>query len=100
MQLKGYSTQTCYNGQTALEAIERLHPAGVLMDLAMPDMDGFTVCRLVRAQPWGAKLLLVALSGYSSSLDQQRSRAAGFDVHLTKPVDFTKLLGLLADRLA
>lgn len=100
LQIKGYSVHTCYNGQAALEAAERLRPAGILLDLAMPDMDGFTVCRLIRAQPWGAQMLLIALSGYSSEADRQRSQEAGFDRHLTKPVDFAALIELLKEQLA
>lgn len=99
LQLKGYAVHTCFNGQTALEAAERLRPAGILLDLAMPDMDGFTVCRFIRAQSWGTNMLIIALSGYSSRLDQQRSQEVGFDRHLVKPVDFGTLTGLLTERL-
>ena len=100
LQLKGYSTHTCHNGQAGLEAAERLRPAAVLLDLSMPDLDGYAVCRLIRAQAWGQSMLLIAVSGYSSAADQQRSSEAGFDKHLVKPVDFGLLMGLLPEQLA
>lgn len=99
LQLKGYTVHTRLNGQTGLEAAEQLQPDGILLDLAMPGMDGFSLCRAIRAQPWGAKLLIIALSGYSSMADHQRSQAAGFDLHLTKPVDLVTLIHWLDERM-
>ena len=100
LQLKGYAVHTCFDGRTGLEAAERLRPGGILLDLAMPDMDGFAVCQAIRTQPWGTHMLLIALSGYSSDVDRHRSQQAGFDLHLTKPVDFALLIRLLGERLA
>jgi len=99
LQLKGYAVQSCFDGPAGLAVAERLQPDGILLDLAMPGMDGFSLCQAIRARPWGARLLLIALSGYSSMADQQRSQAAGFDLHLTKPVDFAALTRLLNERL-
>ncbi len=100
LQLKGYITHTCYDGQSGLKAAELLRPSVVLLDLAMPDMDGFAVCQSIRAEPWGARMLVIAQSGYSSAADQQRSQDAGFDQHLTKPLDFEMLTRLLEEWLA
>jgi len=99
LQLKGYATHTCYDGQSGLEAAERLRPSVVLLDLAMPKLDGYAVCRAIRAQSWGTQMMIIAQSGYGSAADQQRSKEAGFDMHLTKPVDFAALIRLLGDRL-
>ena len=99
LQLKGYTVHTRLNGQTGLEAAEQLQPDGILLDLAMPGMDGFSLCRAIRAQSWGAKLLIIALSGYSSMADHQQSQAAGFDLHLTKPVDLVTLIHWLDERM-
>ncbi|WP_338875711.1 response regulator [Spirosoma sp. SC4-14] len=100
LQLKGYRAHVCHDGQTGLEAAERLRPAVIIMDLAMPDMDGFTVCQRIRAQPWGRQMMLVALSGYSSQADQELSRQAGFNAHLIKPADWPILIKLLEQGLA
>ena len=99
LQLKKYAVHTCYDGPSGLEAAERLRPPVVLLDLAMPDLDGYAVCRAIRAEPWGAQLLIIAQSGYGSAADQQRSKEAGFDAHFTKPVDFAALLVMLEKRL-
>ncbi|WP_018622196.1 response regulator [Spirosoma luteum] len=99
LELSGYTVHTCNDGQAGLEAAEQLRPVGVLLDLAMPGLDGYAVCRLIRAQPWGERMLLIAVSGYSSETDQQRSYEAGFDWHLVKPVHFDTLTGLLLERL-
>jgi CheY-like chemotaxis protein len=100
LQLKGFLVHTCRNGQAGLAAAERLRPVAVLLDLSMPDLDGYTVCRLIRAQAWGESMLLIAVSGYSSAADQQRSYEAGFDKHLIKPADFGLLTRLLTERLS
>ncbi|GAB4039099.1 response regulator [Spirosoma gilvum] len=100
LELKGYSIYVCYDGPSGLQAAQQLRPWAVLLDLAMPDMDGFAVCRAIREEPWGKELLVIAQSGYSSAADLQRSQEAGFDRHLTKPVDFVALLSLLEQRLA
>lgn len=99
LQLKGYSVHAYHDGQAGLEAAERLRPDAVLLDLSMPDPDGYAVCRLIRSQPWGKSMLVIAVSGYGSEKDQQRSYEVGFDRHLIKPVDFGALLKLLAERL-
>ena len=100
LQLKGYSVRACYNGEEALAAADRWRPAVVILDLAMPDRDGYSVCRLIRAHEWGKRMHLIALSGYSSADDQQLSQHAGFDAHLIKPVDWAKLIQLLDQALA
>jgi CheY-like chemotaxis protein len=68
-----------------------------LLDLGMPGMDGFEVTRRIRTQPWGRKLRIVALSGWAQDEDRTRSRDAGFDAHVAKPLDPEQLEQLLAD---
>ncbi len=63
LQLKRYAIHTCHNGPSGLEAAERPRPSVVLLDLAMPDLDDYAVCRAIRAEPWGAHLLIIAQSG-------------------------------------
>jgi len=99
LQLKGYSVQAYHSGEEALEAAERWQPAVVILDLAMPGRDGYSVCRSIRAQAWGKRMYLIALSGYGSPDDQRLSQQAGFDIHLIKPVDWARLTQLLDQAL-
>jgi CheY-like chemotaxis protein len=73
------------------------HPQVVLLDVGLPDLSGYEVARQLRELPDMTGLLIVALTGYGQESDQQRARAAGFDHHLTKPVEPATLLALLAE---
>jgi CheY-like chemotaxis protein len=70
-------------------------PDLVLLDLGMPGMSGFEVATRIRSEPNLAKMRIVALSGYCGAEDRQRSRAAGFDDHLVKPVEFAAIQAIL-----
>jgi signal transduction histidine kinase/ActR/RegA family two-component response regulator len=93
----GYSVEVAHDGNDALRAAERFHPALVLLDLGMPEMDGYEVARRLRAQPRWRDLVLVALTGWGQEEDRQRSHEAGFDHHLVKPTDLDALQQLFAD---
>ena len=95
LKLKKYEVHTGYSGRQALEVGERLRPTVVLLDIGMPDLDGYATARLIRQQPWGQTVALIALTGYSQGEDKQRSQQAGFDAHLVKPVDLAVLMQLL-----
>ncbi len=69
----------------------------VLLDIGLPKLNGFEVCRKLREEPWGKQMLLVALTGWGQEEDRRKSHAAGFDGHLVKPVDQLDLLALLTD---
>ena len=69
----------------------------MLLDLGMPDLDGFQVCRRIRQFDWGDEVLLVALTGWGQEQDRRRAYDAGFDAHLVKPLDHGALAALLAD---
>jgi PAS domain S-box-containing protein len=84
VQLTGAVAHVAYSGQSALEAIEQFNPSLVLLDLGMPGMDGFEVCRLIR-QKHGHEIAVVALSGWGQTSDKIQAQRAGFDAHLTKP---------------
>ncbi len=99
LELNGYTVHLCHDGPSGLAAAQRLRPSAIILDLAMPEMDGYAVCRSLRAWGWGEQPLVVAQSGYSSGADLQRSKEAGFDAHLSKPVDFAALLSLLAEQI-
>jgi PAS domain S-box-containing protein len=96
LQLSGHETHEAHDGLQAFEAAERLRPDAVLLDIGLPKLNGYEVCRRIRKEPWGRSMVLVALTGWGQAEDRHRSREAGFDAHLVKPVDPNALLKLLA----
>jgi CheY-like chemotaxis protein len=100
LELAGHRVQTAYNGTRALQLGEAFHPDIVLLDIGLPDLNGFEVARRMRAAPWGARLPLVAVTGWGKEEDRQRAFDAGFNRHLTKPVApaaVTAIVNTLAD---
>ncbi|MGH8295852.1 MAG: response regulator [Steroidobacteraceae bacterium] len=96
LQLNGHEVYTATNGGTALQSAERHLPEVALLDIGMPMLDGYEVAKRIRAQPWGQRITLVALTGWGQDSDRRRSREAGFDSHLVKPLDLETLTDLLA----
>jgi signal transduction histidine kinase len=96
LQLSGHEVYTAANGAVALESAEQNRPEVALLDIGMPKLDGYEVARRIRAQPWGQRITLVALTGWGQDSDRRRSQEAGFDSHLVKPLDLDKLTELLA----
>jgi len=96
LRLQGHSVQTAHDGFKAVTAAERFRPDMVVLDLGMPGMDGYEVARTIRAQRWGRNMLLVAQTGWGQPEDRRRTQQAGFDAHITKPVDSATLTALLA----
>jgi CheY-like chemotaxis protein len=90
----GHEATAIDNPEAALEWISAHHPDAVLLDIAMPGLDGYEIARRLRAQYEPDDLLLVALTGYGQEQDRQRAFDAGFDVHLVKPASTEKLLKL------
>ena len=84
-----------YDGPSALQTVQTARPQAVLLDIGLPDMDGYEVARRLRSQSSGRELRLIALTGYGDAAARQRSQAAGFDHHLVKPVNLDVLLSLL-----
>lgn len=95
LNLAGAEARAVYNGFAALEALPTYQPAVLLVDIGMPEMDGYELARRVRQLPECGDLTLIALTGWGQAEDRQRSQAAGFDFHLTKPADFNTLQMLL-----
>ena len=98
--LEGYQVECAYDGEEALTRAGSFQPDVVLLDLGLPRFSGYEVARRLRAEPAGDAQLLVAVSGYGRERDRQAARAAGFDLHLTKPADPDEVLRVLADRQA
>jgi signal transduction histidine kinase/FixJ family two-component response regulator len=96
LELLDIEHAVAYDGHAALEVADRFRPDAVLLDIGMPGMDGYEVARCMRADPGHAGAVLIALTGWSQSGDQARSREAGFDHHVSKPVDIGALKSLLA----
>jgi CheY-like chemotaxis protein len=96
LKLAGFEVHTAYDGQEAVEAARVFRPGVVLLDLAMPRMNGYEVARRLREEVGLQGLVVIAVTGYGRESDIRRSREAGFRCHLTKPVDPLALLALLA----
>jgi len=94
----GAEVEVAYGGEEALAVLERFLPDALLLDLGMPGMDGFAVARQIRATPAHAGLRILALTGWGQAADRARTQAAGFDHHMTKPVDFGALESWLTHR--
>jgi len=92
----GADVQVVFDGKTALESIKTLRPTIIFMDLGMPGMDGCEVARVIRQRPEHDDIRLIALTGWGQEEDRKRSRAAGFDQHLVKPIEFEALQAVLA----
>jgi signal transduction histidine kinase len=95
LQLSGHEVFSACNGSVALQSAERHLPDVALLDVGMPLLDGYEVARRIRAEPWGKNVLLVAVTGWGQEADRRRSREAGFDSHLIKPLDLEELTKLL-----
>jgi len=97
LQMTGNETHIAYDGVEAVHAAETFKPDVVLLDIGLPKLNGYDTCRRIREQPWGKDMMLIALTGWGQEADRQRSRDAGFDGHLVKPVDYAALMKLLAE---
>jgi PAS domain S-box-containing protein len=95
----GHRVLALYDGATTLAAAARQPPDVVVLDIGLPQMDGYEIARRLRATSGGERIMLIALTGYGQTEDRQRAQAAGFDHHLVKPVDPGELEKLIARRL-
>lgn len=97
LQLNGQDAQVAYEGPAALVLAEQEPPDIVFLDLGMPKMDGYEVARAFRSHPALKGVTLVALTGWGQPEDRQRTKDAGFDYHLVKPVEAESLYKLMAE---
>ena len=95
----GHTVTVAYDGQQALESIETSRPEVALLDIGMPELDGYEVARRVRLDTRIRNTLLIAVTGWGQASDKARALAAGFDLHFTKPVEPTALIELLGEKL-
>jgi CheY-like chemotaxis protein len=102
VRLAGHYAQTAYTAQHALELAASSDLQVILADIGLPDMDGYALAQRIRAMPEGRCLTLIAISGWGQDEDRRRATEAGFDSHLTKPIEpesVEALLQLLDARL-
>jgi two-component system CheB/CheR fusion protein len=96
LETVGHSVATAHSGIAALETLEGHRPHVVLLDIGLPELDGYEIAKRVRARYSPAELVLVAMTGYGQQTDRERSKAAGFDHHLVKPAAFEEIETILA----
>jgi PAS domain S-box-containing protein len=94
--VSGHQSEVAHDGEQAVEKSADFMPDIILLDIGLPGMDGYETCRTIRAQPWGRNVLVVAVTGWGQPEDRRRSREAGFNAHLVKPVDPRELVRVLA----
>ncbi len=97
LELLGHEVHVAHDGIEAVETAERLRPDLVLMDIGMPRLDGLGATRRLRERPWGRNVTIIALTGWGQKGDRERTRAAGCNGHLVKPVGLAELEKLLAN---
>ncbi|MEO2091520.1 MAG: response regulator, partial [Gemmataceae bacterium] len=96
LEMSGHTVRTAHDGEAAVAAAGEFRPHVVLCDIGLPKISGHEVCRRIRGQPWGRGLTLVAVTGRGMEVDKRTALESGFDHHLTKPVDPTAVVSLLA----
>ena len=95
LSISGHSVFVTHDGAGAVRMARALQPTLAILDLGMPGVDGFQAARMIRNDPGGGAIALIALSGFGQPTDRERSRAAGFDMHLVKPIDPAQIDALL-----
>ena len=95
LDFEGHETRMAHTGQDGLEEVRRFRPSVMLLDIGLPGMSGYDVCRRVREE-WGKTITIVALTGWGQDEHRKQAREAGFDTHMVKPVNHDALMKLLA----
>jgi CheY-like chemotaxis protein len=95
LRSRGYEVLTCVHGNDVMPMVEEHHPRALLLDLSMPQMNGFDVAQELHDNPDLRPQLLVAITGYGDDKTKERTAAAGFDYHLLKPVNIEELAAIL-----
>ncbi len=95
LEVQGFQVEIAYTGQEALALAEDRRPAVALLDIGLPDVDGYRVARRLRETSWGAETFMVAVTGYGTAEDKHRAYENGFDLHVTKPISAEMLRQLI-----
>ncbi len=94
LQLSGHEVYLAHSGAEALDVARRERPDIAVLDIGMPDLNGYEVAERIRHEAWGESIKLIAVTGWGQAEDKRRALAAGFNHHLTKPVDPSQLEAL------
>ncbi len=97
LQIGGHEVHTAYDGEEAVAAAETFRPEVVLLDIGMPKLNGYEACRRIRSSAWGRDMVLIAQTGWGQEEDKRRTKEAGFDDHLVKPVDPIALMKMVTE---
>jgi nitrogen-specific signal transduction histidine kinase len=95
LELEGHEVRVAHGGHAALALAQAFRPEIALLDIGMPELSGYEVATALRTEPWGRTMQLIALTGWGQESDRHLSKAAGFDWHLTKPIDMDHLYALM-----
>ncbi|MGH8169103.1 MAG: hybrid sensor histidine kinase/response regulator, partial [Steroidobacteraceae bacterium] len=98
LQLEGHDVRVAHDGLSALSLARAFRPQVAILDIGMPQLDGYSLARELRKESRGADVLIIALTGRGQEKDKRQAASAGFDVHLTKPVDPGRVISLIASR--
>ncbi len=92
LKMTGNEVRMAHDGREAVDTAADFLPQVILLDIGLPVLNGYEAAREIRRQPWGEKMILIALTGWGQDEDRQRSKDAGFDSHMVKPVDHAALM--------
>lgn len=95
LRADGNEVQAAQDGLEVLDTMAKFQPHVVVLDMSMPKLNGYDTARIIRQQPWGKEVILIAMTGWDRQQDLRRTKAAGFDAHMTKPVKYEALLEVL-----
>jgi PAS domain S-box-containing protein len=95
VRIMGHDVTEAHDGAEAVRLAEKIRPDVVLMDIGMPNLNGYDAAKRIRSEPWGRNMVIVATTGWGQDEDRQRTAAAGFDQHLVKPIEHAKLQSVL-----
>jgi CheY-like chemotaxis protein len=96
LELAGHEVRVAHLGSTALSLAQAFRPDVALLDIGMPDLSGYEVAQALRRESWGQEIQLIALTGWGQERDRQEALEAGFNHHLTKPIDPDQLESFIA----
>ncbi|HEU5295427.1 MAG TPA: PAS domain S-box protein [Burkholderiaceae bacterium] len=100
LSMHGQDVRAAFSAEGAMRIAQDWQPDAAVLDIGLPDFDGYELCRRIRAQPWGQQPILIACTGWGQREDIDRARDAGFDFHLVKPVDPDAVLHVLSQSRA